>query len=343
MSAARPPAYRNEAPRARVPASRWGALALALSAIFLPCAASAQPATPPPLRNALLISWDGAEREVVKELLAAGRLPHLAALIKQGSMQDIQVIGQATSTKPGHARMLTGLSDKTTGVLTNKDFRPIPEGYTIFERARAAFGKDAIRTFMVTGKLGNVGGRGPGEAAETGKGEPFFLTRKSLDHFDAADREADAVGPLGIQTLLRHISPRFLGFIHFADPDRVGHKHGSASAEFRAALVECDARLGHIIAYLQEHDLARDTGLYVTADHGFKGKNHTDAPNVFLATNDKAVARGGTQADIPATILARLGVDLAALDPPLVGKPLLAPAPVETSAATVREALPAAR
>lgn len=319
-------------------------LVLLFSALLIsaPTAPAQTPPAPPPVRNALLISWDGADRTIVKELLAAGKLPNLAALIKQGSIQDIQVVGHATTTKPSHAQMLTGLADKTTGVISNSNFRPIPEGYTIFERARAALGKDNVRTFMIAGKAGNLGGRGPGEDPKSGNGEPYFLTKKNLDLFDAVDRDADQVGPLGIKAILRLHSPRFLGFLHFADPDRVGHKHACESEAFRAALVQCDERLGHIVAYLQELDIARDTAIYVTADHGFKGKGHNDCPNVFLATNDKAVNRAGTQADVPATVLFRMGVDVSKLDPPLIGVPLVTAVPVE-AATTSRELAPVAR
>jgi arylsulfatase A-like enzyme len=78
---------------------------------------------------------------------------------------------------------------------------------------------------------------------------------------------------------------------------------------------------------LEDLKLYDQTLVYVTADHGFdEGQfGHSDAPYVFLATNDRAVVRRGTRADITPTILDRFGVDLAKLDPPLDGHPLTKP------------------
>jgi len=299
-------------------------------------------------QNIILISWDGLDRSVVEELLNNNRLPNLAALIKEGSFKEIEIKGHPTCTKPGHAEMLTGLSDETTGVLSNRDYKPIPEGYTIFERVQKHLGgKDKIHTFMVTGKLAHVGGRGAEEiksqinkmknkknqkkarrqaysSTVLNQGEPFFLTKKSLDVFDGAQREASEVGPLCLKYLEQFKEPRFLAFLHFSDPDHKGHKHGMGSEEYRQAAIDCDKWLGEIVKWLKEQNLREQTLIYVTTDHGFDmdASSHSDAPHSWLATNDKSVTHGGFLADIPATILWRFGIDCENLDPKLIGKPL---------------------
>ena len=309
-------------------------------------------------QNVILISWDGLDRPVVKELLDKNKLPNLAALISEGSMQEIEVRGHPTVTKPGHAEMLTSLASETTGVYSNAKYEPIPEGDTIFERMQKFLGgKDKIHTFMVTGKLAHVGGRGPDEIAAQGKkggkagkkpgkrardlpegadnvpaaekqgpekGEPFFLTRKALDVFDAAQRDAEETGPLCLKYLEKYKDPRFLAFLHFSDPDHAGHKHGSDSKEYREAAEDCDKWLGKIVKWVKEQKLYDKTLIYVTTDHGFDPAAHTHshAPHSWLVTNDKLVTHGGTIADIPATILSRFGVDIDKLEPKLIGKPL---------------------
>jgi arylsulfatase A-like enzyme len=314
----------------------------------------AQPAPAPnaqPL-NVILISWDGFDRSVLNELLGEQKLPNLASLVREGSLQEIQVVGHATVTKPGHPEMLTGLAASVTGVFSNARYRPIPEGYTIFERLQQHLGgPEGIRTIMLASKGHNVGGHGPagsqssprqpapvsgrsgtGQAtrraanadALSSEGEPFFLTRKHLDVFDSADRGASRTGSLCLKYLDRFKEPRFLAFFHFGDPDAAGHRYGMDSAEYRAAASACDGWLGKIVEWLRREGLYDKTLIYVTTDHGFNphSRTHSHAPDSWLVTNDKAVARGGIIADIPATILARFGVDVGRLEPALVGTPL---------------------
>lgn len=114
-------------------------------------------ATPPAQRNAILFSWDGVQREHLKECLSRNELPNLAQLIKEGGMVDIDVTGHNTDTKAGHTQMLTGYDPDVTGVMSNGKFKAIPAGYSIFERLDQTFGKDKIVTIMLTGKTHHVG------------------------------------------------------------------------------------------------------------------------------------------------------------------------------------------
>jgi hypothetical protein len=297
-------------------------------------------------QNVILISWDGFDRSVLNELLDAGKLPNLAALISEGSRRDITLKGHPTVTKPAHAVMLTSLDIKTTGVLSNRVYQPIPEGYTVFERLQTAFGKENIRTVMVSSKIAHVGGRGPDEIGvaagakgnappgaddtyKSGKGEPFFLTKKHLDVFDSAQREASETGPLCLKYLSEFKSPRFFAFLHFSDPDHAGHKYGIDSPEYRAAAIADDEWLGKIVEWLKKEDIYGKTLIYAMADHGFNphSTGHGNAPNSWVASNDKHLTRDGSIADVPATIMKRFGLKLNELKPALIGAPLDEPAP----------------
>lgn len=112
------------------------------------------------IRNAILISWDGVQRDHLRELLDAGKLPNLKALIEEGTIVEIDVTHK-TDTKAGHAQMLTGYGPEVTGVYSNSVYQPIPKGYTVFERLEEEFGPDNIATIMITGKAQNLGSRGP--------------------------------------------------------------------------------------------------------------------------------------------------------------------------------------
>jgi hypothetical protein len=89
-------------------------------------------------------------------LLGAGELPALKALAAEGTLVDLEVSCGATDTKAGWTQFLTGLAPETTGVVSNSNYRPIPEGLTVFERLKRHFGTNGIATLAVIGKKGNI-------------------------------------------------------------------------------------------------------------------------------------------------------------------------------------------
>jgi hypothetical protein len=294
---------------------------LPLVLVLLLCAAF-KAETRPEQRSAILISWDGAGGEHVRANLAAGKLPHLARLVAQGALVDVEVTGHGTDTKPGHAQMLTGYDANLTGVYSNAKFGPIPRGYSIFERLQQAFGKTGMVTIMLTSKGPNLGSQKPdGESAE-----PFYLARPSLTVWDGDQiRIARVVGEHALRYIGRYAGKqRFFLFIHFSDIDVAGHYFGESSDEYDRALSLCDAWLGKIMAGLAARKADARTLIYVTADHGFdKGtKRHASASHIFLATDDPKVKLAGEQRDIAPTVLAAMGVDPRKIVPRLPGKVL---------------------
>jgi predicted AlkP superfamily pyrophosphatase or phosphodiesterase len=325
--------------------------------LILASATAFKPSTPPRLRSAILISWDGALREHINDSLKHNQMPNLAQLIKEGRMVDIEVSGHVTDTKAGHAQMLTGYDPNLTGVFSNTRFRPIPRGTSIFERLQQFFGKKEIATIMVTGKamgLGPGGPRVPAEAeapsptsdepGDEGEkqarraekirlageqnvaGQPFYLVKGNLTAWDGdLPRDARAVGQRTL-ALIDKFGPegRFFLFVHFGDADVNGHKYGEDSREYNDALISLDAWLGRILAQLKTNGLYQLTALYITSDHGFDvaTTHHGKATHSFLATNDPLVASAGEQRDITPTILQALGVDITTITPPLPGKSL---------------------
>ncbi|MCX8126869.1 MAG: alkaline phosphatase family protein, partial [Dehalococcoidia bacterium] len=112
-------------------------------------------------RNIILIGWDGAQRNHIKECLDRNELPNLKRLTSAGALVAIDIT-RVTDTKAGWAQILTGYEPETTGVFSNSRYQPIPKGYTVFERLENFFGKDDIVTVAVIGKKGNVDADPPG-------------------------------------------------------------------------------------------------------------------------------------------------------------------------------------
>jgi len=313
-----------------------------------PVTALAKPAASP--QNIVLIGWDGAQRNHVKECLERKELPSIQKLASEGSLVAID-IRRVTDTKAGWAQILTGYEPEVTGVYSNSRYQPIPQGYTVFERLESHFGPANINTAAVIGKGDHVGAEPPQRTRVTEKraaqitakktkgeivtedgvkylvvpGQPYFSAHSTMDMFVNGLGENDVVGKKALEVIDQFKDDRFFLFVHFADADHQGHKYGENSKEYNAALVSCDAWTDKILQKLKDLGLYDKTLVYVTADHGFdEGRTgHSDAPYVFLATNDTGIRRRGQREDITPTILDRFGVDIMAISPRLDGQSLL--------------------
>ena len=307
-------------------------------------------------RNIILIGWDGASRRRVRQALDKGDLPNLHTIAAEGTIVAIDIL-RVTDTKAGWAQILTGYEPEVTGVYRNNRFQPIPEGYTIFERLEKHFGPDNFVTGAVIGKKGHVDNDGPQKipveadnaaprqrgrnrprpegtiVVENGvkyrliPGRPYYRCSQSMDLFANDLMQNEKVAARAIEFLEQYQSKPFFLFVHFAEPDHTGHRYGENSREYYKAIVSDDEWTGTIIRKLKDLGLYDKTRVYVTADHGFDvgTKGHSDAPYVFLATNDPQVIRRGERPDVGATILDRFGLDLTKISPPLDGKSLARP------------------
>lgn len=304
-------------------------------------------------RNIVLIGWDGAQRNHIKECLSRNELPILKQLSSEGVLVAIDVL-RTTDTKSGWTQILTGYEPEITGVYSNGRYQPIPKGYSVFERLEQFFGPDNIATVAVIAKKGHVDADAPQKipmnaekekkkknkqqlegkivTEESGTfrvipGKPYFYTKEGMDLFMNGLESNENVGNKTFEILDKYKDKPFFFFVHFAAPDHQGHKFGENSKEYNDALMSCDEWTGKIVQKLKDMGLYDKTLIYVTADHGFDEgeKGHSDAPYVFLATNDPAVMRRGIRADITPTILDRFGLDLSKIEPSLDGHPLTKP------------------
>jgi hypothetical protein len=302
--------------------------------------------------NVILVGWDGTDRDILTGLLQAGKLPNLKMIALTGSFIKTEITTGKTQTKPGWAEILTGYSSKTVGVINNRvNYQPIPKGYTIFERLKKAFKKDGIATIFLAGKRPNLGARGPHRVWASGPreywdredvwgklkppppaneiisyaGEPYFLTKASLDVYQNGLGISDVVVKKTVENIRKFNKSRFFLFCHFGEPDDIGHLFKGGSAEYIHSIEHNDLCLGMIISALKDCGIYEKTLIYVTTDHGFKknGSTHYYEPHTFLATNDPKVTRDtGDRKDITPTILSRYGIDLAAITPALEGASL---------------------
>jgi hypothetical protein len=330
--------------------------------VVIPSATGAEKSEQP--RNIILVGWDGAQRNHIKECLGRNELPTLKKLSEEGAFVEIDVEG-TTDTKAGWSQILTGYYPTITGVYSNGRYQPVPKGLSIFERLEKHFGADDFVTVAVIGKKGHVGEINPPqkirldtEESSTKKkaaekevqpgagqkpagwiieedgvkyrfvpGSPYYNMYTALEVWDFGLMEDEKVGTRAMELLEKYKDKPFFFFVHFASVDHQGHKFSENSKEYNGALISNDQWTGKIVQKLKDLGLYDKTLIYVTADHGFDEDktSHSNAPYVFVATNDKKVMRNGLRQDVAPTILERFGLDLAKIEPPLNGVPLTKP------------------
>jgi len=311
-------------------------------------------------KNIILIGWDGARRKHVENLLQNDELPNLKELIGEKAISTISINTISNSTKPGWGKMstktgwseiLTGYGPEITGVYSNFDYKPIPKGYTIFERLEEYFGSDNIVTMLIAGKDHGVGARGPhgmcmnclptfntylqGEKLLDSidrepifvkrEGEPYYYAKNILDVYSVGLGKNWVAGQEAIEQLRSYKEKRFFAFIHLRDADEAGHIYGQDSQEYINGIVSNDDWLGAITFSLKELGIYDKTLIYVTSGPGFDERemSPSDAPYTFLATNNKKVTKNGDRKDITPTILENYGFGIKSISPPLEGVSLI--------------------
>ena len=283
-------------------------------------------------KNTILVSCDGFDRAVMKELLDADALPTFRKLARMFSDTDfvvnVTLTGHQTETKPGHAVMITGLIPEHSLVQSNSRFQPVPKGLTIHERIKAH--NPQIKTVFVSSKRENVGAMTAEELGNREKdgikilGGPYLNAKENIDIFSATDKNPADAKKVFLESLEQVKNDRFFAFLHFRSPDSEGHAFGRESKEYRDSLKKIDTHLAEIFDYLKANNIDGNTRIIITADHGFNpdAKHHHFAPWITMLTNDPTLLTKNTPTlfDIPTTIMAKFGVDLNTLDPKPFGK-----------------------
>jgi hypothetical protein len=258
----------------------------------------------PTIRHVLIISEDGLRPDAVSSM----HLKWHELLQKHGSYSFHAKTIRDASTLPAHASMLSGFEPRTHG-LTWNNWRP-SQGFiktpTIFTRAQDA----GLSTAFFTGKskLRHIVPPGTVGVYE----RPGYYCKK------VAEQAA---------RYLTHEKPA-LAFVHFSDPDEVGHSKGWMSSQQKKAIEGSDRCLGILYEALESSGLIEDTLIIVSADHGGHNRVHSGAKLIdreipWIACGPGVRADNQLKSDIStvdtaATALYALGLPIPS---DIVGKP----------------------
>jgi type I phosphodiesterase/nucleotide pyrophosphatase len=203
------------------------------------------------IRHVVIISEDGLRPDA----LAGVRPPTHEAILKRAAYSlKAQTIRRA-STLPSHAAMLSGFDIKEHGLYWNswKPDRGFIQVPTVFDAAEKGGGKAAA--FVGKQKLAHIARPGSVDVMS----RPGYFCKKVVD--DAA-RYFVAKRPA-------------IEFIHFSDPDDLGHSDGWMSNPQLEAIRQTDRCLATLLDAVSAAGLDRETLFIISSDHGGHGHNHS--------------------------------------------------------------------
>lgn len=225
---------------------------LTLIAVSIWGGSANQPSTS---KHLLIISIDGLRPDA----LLKANTPHIDWLWKEGSYTWSAQTIMPSSTLPGHASMLTGLTPERHGVTWNswKPSRGYVTTETIFEIAH----NTGLTTAMFIGKEKLKHLAKPG----------------TVDFFSYPGHNSEIIA----KTAWEYIAFKEpnLTFIHLPDPNGLGHKYGWMSDEQLQGVERADEAVNMILNALWLAEIVDQTTIIITSDHGGHGNTHgTDDP-----------------------------------------------------------------
>jgi predicted AlkP superfamily pyrophosphatase or phosphodiesterase len=241
---------------------------LGLAVLAGTCSPGASPPSPPPVRSdsalvrgavtdhVIVISMDGFRPDAIARI----RPRTIGRLVREGSHTLEARTIVPSRTLPWHMSMVSGEPPDVHGVVNNEDpdeTRWIVDVPTIFHLARergfhtaAFFSKTKFRQIHEPGSV--VHTEKPGNPLGL---RPSWSTAGKVERYLARERPQ-------------------LVFIHFAEPDYVGHVFGWMSPPYRWAVGWTDRALTRVLAAADRAYGAGNYTVILTADHGGSRFSH---------------------------------------------------------------------
>ena len=261
-----------------------------------------------PDRYAIVISVDGLMPASYTEADARGlKIPALRDLMAHGAWSPGVRDVMPAVTYPAHTTMVTGVSPRVHGIVTNAVFDPMGihdgEWYwyeseirvpTLWQLARAA----GLRTAMVSWPA-TLGAQGDAVMPEFWRGRgidgPRLIraistpglwdaTARRFAGFEAGFAVVPATDESIADVAIEAIESRrpHLLLLHLPGVDHQQHEHGPWSPEALAAIETADAQIGRVREAARHAGIWPQTLFLVVSDHGFTRAENSLRPGVLL-------------------------------------------------------------
>ena len=225
----------------------------------------------PRAAHVFIISIDGGNPEV----MLRSPMPVLKKLAEEGAHTWQAQTIVPSLTLPGHTSMLTGVRQDKHKVTWNNlsPTNGLVRVPTIFATARPAgfstamfVGKEKFRHLLQPGTV---------DVFNFDRSAQIIVT-KSDNGGTSTKKEGNVLAKVVAKDAADYIvkNKPNLCFIHFTDPDNVGHTFGWGSPQQIKAFAKVDTALGIILKAIQRAQIEEDSVIIITADHGGHGRGH---------------------------------------------------------------------
>lgn len=224
------------------------ALGLVLLGVWL--ASGSQARAVAGVRHVIVVSIDGLRPDVLR----AAAAPNVAVLMGAGSWTLSARTVNPSVTLPAHCSMFSGVTPQVHGV-TRNDWSP------------------GDRTLGVPTMFSIAKQHGLVCAAFVSKPKLRALAPQGVaDVFELVPRDARAVATRAA-AYIEQRRPN-LCFVQLSDVDSTGHSSGWGSSAQVAACGQCDTAIGMLLGAAHRAQMASESLMIVTSDHGGHGRGH---------------------------------------------------------------------
>lgn len=228
-------------------------------------------AAAPRVGHVFIISIDGGKPAVI----AKSSMPALKKMAAEGAYTWAADTIFPSITLPAHTSMLTGVGPGKHKVLWNEwipsnGLVTVP---TIFSLAKPAgfttgmfVGKEKFRHLDIPGSL---------DVFDFNPADSTNITKTMAGDAQPMKEDTVLANKVALNAARYIVQQKpSLCFIHFTDTDNAGHKYGWGSPEQIKAFADVDAALQYVLRALYEAEIANDSVIIITADHGGHDRTH---------------------------------------------------------------------
>ena len=193
--------------------------------------------------------------------------PNMDRIFADYALTDVAETYDPVASGPCWLSMFTGVDPKVMRVTKNPEYAPEKWYTQAVEKYPTLF--ELIHTqYPETSTVASISRWT--KFQELVCPQDYIYTAGEPVHWTTAEEKNNALA------YIEQMDPdqRNFAYFYFAEPDSTGHKKEWGSADFNAALSECDAALGEIFDAIEAKGILDDTLFIMATDHGGEGTQH---------------------------------------------------------------------